>query len=92
MQPVLDRISSWNNGCGLIYKCPSCEVSFGFYGDEEKYCHHCGAKIDWDNIPRYCSVKTSNLYHNAGYEKQKAIINEYNRLIREKAVSNNKEE
>lgn len=91
-KPLLDRISNWDDGSELIYKCSNCGVSFGFYGDEENFCHNCGIKIDWDNVPRHCSEKISSLYHNADCEKKKAIINKYNRLILENAINGDKGE
>ena len=64
-RPYPQRISQWNNMDEIIYKCPTCGISFGFYGKDEHYCHNCGEEILWRNLPTHCPEEIKNKYHNA---------------------------
>lgn len=82
MKPILERISDWDSKTKMIYKCPKCEASFGFYFEDEHFCHNCGVKIDWHNIPIHCNKHFSDKYHGEkDYEKRQAMIDYVNYLI-----------
>lgn len=35
-----------------IYRCPICKADFSHFKDKERYCHNCGAKLEWENTIR----------------------------------------
>lgn len=51
--PIPFRISNWDNGDRILYKCPKCRASFQILGNLEKYCHNCGRKIEWKFSPTF---------------------------------------
>ena len=50
--PIADRINSWGteDKRDILFKCPQCHTSFGYYQDNEKFCHNCGQKIYWEGV------------------------------------------
>ena len=82
-RPIAQRISQWNDKREIIYKCPNCFISFNFYGHKEHFCHNCGQEINWNKMPERVSETLSNLYHNSDCDKQRLIMNEYNKKLRE---------
>lgn len=36
-----------------------------FIATENFFCHHCGAEINWKDIPIHCPENIKNMYHNA---------------------------
>ena len=54
-RPVPYKLSDWGDRRDIIYKCPVCTQSFKFFGQYEKYCHNCGVKIKWANMPKMCT-------------------------------------
>lgn len=88
--PIMSRISQWEKGTEIIYCCPNCGTSFAFFGHtNQKFCHNCGQKNNWENLPVAVSEHLANMYHNSNYETQKEIIKELNaRLSMGKTESN----
>lgn len=62
--PIPYRISDWNNGDEILYRCPQCACDFRILSDQEHYCHNCGLKINWDNVPRYLTPEQLIEYNN----------------------------
>lgn len=76
-RPYPTRISQWNNMNEIIYECPNCGISFGFYSNQEKFCHNCGTEINWKNVPIYCPDNIKNKYHSAeSFEETKKVMEE----------------
>lgn len=63
--PRPKRIDSWTFQ-DIVYSCRNCGTEFNFYGDYEKYCHHCGQKQEWGRIQLKLKQKITdfNLLHN----------------------------
>lgn len=81
--PKVHRISQWDSATEIIYACPECGTSFGFYGDAEKFCHNCGEKIDWDGVPKYADKEVAMCYHRSGFSLQREIIKDLNTALQE---------
>lgn len=64
-RPYPQRISQWDNMNEIIYECPNCGTSFGFYSNKELFCHNCGTEINWKDIPTHCPENIKNMYHSA---------------------------
>ena len=64
-RPYPQRISQWDNMDEIIYECPNCGTSFGFYSNHEKFCHNCGTEINWEGVPTHCPENIKNMYHSA---------------------------
>lgn len=90
--PVPERLSQWNSGTEMLYICPKCSASLGFFGNKQNYCHICGQKLDWSRSPQYVSqelkAKFDELlvqYHQSSgnitfekyEEKRKALLLEF---------------
>lgn len=75
-RPYPQRISQWNNMDEIIYRCPTCGVSFGFYVNREIYCHNCGEEILWRGMPLHCSEEVKNKYHSTLDIKEREKIME----------------
>lgn len=76
-RPYPTRISQWNNMDEIIYECPNCGVSFGFYSNQEKFCHNCGTEINWKYVPTHCSQRLKNKYHSADtIEEREKVMEE----------------
>ena len=51
-RPEIDGIG-WNGSSKCFtYRCPKCKTSFRILGRQEKYCHGCGRKLDWEGLPQ----------------------------------------
>lgn len=60
--PIPFRISNWDNGDRILYKCPKCHASFQIFGNLEKYCHNCGTKIEWRFSPTFLDTEEKAEY------------------------------
>ena len=73
VRPIPERISQWDSCDRVLYKCPVCGCSFGFYCEDEKFCHNCGQEINWGvivKVPEYIK----NIYHsNISLDVQKSV-------------------
>lgn len=67
--PIPYRLNQWGSGREVIYKCAECGADFRILGDQEEFCHRCGAKQNWSNSPRYCSAKFKEEYDRLVYEE-----------------------
>lgn len=54
-KPIPYDFSDWEDRREVVYKCPSCTQSFKIFGRYERYCHNCGLKIKWTDMPRRCT-------------------------------------
>lgn len=81
LKPKVARISKWEGMTKLIYCCPCCGTDFAIYMNNEWYCHHCGQKIDWNDIPLDASREIAMKYHGSDYEGRKEIIERMNEWI-----------
>lgn len=54
-KPVPYDLSDWADGREIFFCCPKCAQSFKLFGRNERYCHSCGQKIDWTNVPEKCT-------------------------------------
>lgn len=59
-KPIPTRISNWSPGTEIVYCCPKCGTSFAFFRDDEKFCHNCGLRINWENVPKNISKEQKN--------------------------------
>ena len=76
--PIPERVSQWDSMRKIIYLCPKCGISFGFYGIDEKFCHNCGAMVDWSRVPEFCSEEFSKKYHSCDdFHEQHDLLCEY---------------
>ena len=51
-RPEVDRIG-WNGSSKcFLYRCPKCGTSFRILGEQEKFCHGCGRKLNWEGLPK----------------------------------------
>jgi len=50
--PIADRVNSWGteDKRKILFKCPNCHTSFGYYEEYEKFCHNCGQKVNWEDV------------------------------------------
>lgn len=55
--PIPHRISNWNNGDEILYKCPKCGCDFRILSNQEHYCHNCGVKLNWSNALMYLTTE-----------------------------------
>lgn len=79
-KPIAERISQWNSATEVIYACPKCKCSLGFYGTDEKFCHNCGQEIDW-NVVIKVNKRWSNKYHGCEtYQKAREVIEQLNAI------------
>ena len=72
-KPLPKRLSCWDSGTEMVYICPRCSTSLGFYGHKQNYCHMCGKKLNWNNCPQYASQEFKQLYddlHSAKANRQ----------------------
>ena len=60
----------------IIYECPNCGTSFGFYSNQEKFCHNCGTEINWKDVPTHCPESIKNKYHSADTIEEREKIME----------------
>lgn len=70
--PIPFRISNLDNGDKILYQCPKCRTSFQFFGDQEKYCHNCGRKIDWRFSPTFLDT-VEKIEYDAEYDPDSYI-------------------
>lgn len=76
-KPIATRISQWNSGTEVLYRCPICHASFAIYGAKEKFCHNCGEQLDWGVLVRVNNL-TAKQYHNAELAVQTSMIEKIN--------------
>ena len=67
-KPRVERLSGWNSGKEIIYCCAHCGTSLAILGKNEKFCHGCGKKIDW-NVLNYVSDDLSSEYWTKSFFK-----------------------
>lgn len=77
LKPVVEDISSWDSCKEILYKCPKCNTSFRILGHYEKFCHNCGQKINWDDVPRYLA----DPYREDDYKERKLFLSVLNSWI-----------
>lgn len=65
--PIPYRISDWNTGDEILYRCPQCACDFRILSNQEYYCHNCGLKINWDNVPIYLTPEQLIEYNKIRY-------------------------
>jgi len=83
--PVAYSISNikTENGFQIFYECPECQAIFKVFKNDikesirDRYCYHCGIKLDWSCASIYCDAEIGYLYHN-NIEEAKQIINAIN--------------
>ena len=50
-KPEIDRIG-WNGDSKcFLYRCPKCKTDLRILGRQEKYCHGCGRRLNWEGLP-----------------------------------------
>ena len=71
------------NGFEIFYECPVCQAIFKVFKNDikksirDKYCYHCGEKLNWTTTSVYCDSEIGHLYHN-NIEESKQIISAIN--------------
>lgn len=55
-RPIPNRLSDWGDRTEIIFQCPKCGQEFNIYGNQEKYCHSCGTKLEWEGLPTHCTI------------------------------------
>lgn len=74
LKPIAKRLSQWGSATEVIYSCPKCGCSFGFYSTDEHFCHNCGQEIDWNVIIKV-NEKWKKEYHGCDdLQKQKEMM------------------
>ena len=68
-KPVPYQLSQWDSRRQIFYRCPICGQDFRFYAELEKFCHNCGNKINWENVPKYCSEDFQKQYEDLVYNQ-----------------------
>ncbi|MCL5072372.1 MAG: primosomal protein N', partial [Actinobacteria bacterium] len=59
--------------CGSIPKCPLCNTSYTFHGNDKLVCHHCSKSINFDGICSKCGKKNF-YYKGTGIERIEAKL------------------
>ena len=77
MKPIARSISDWSPNKEIQFKCRNCGQSFAFYRKKEKYCHNCGTKVDWENIP----IRLKESFISNSIEEEKELIQKINQII-----------
>lgn len=72
-KPIPHSLSQWGSGTEVLYQCPKCGTNLAILGNNEKYCHECGNKLDWSDSPKYCSEDFKKKYDELRY-KQYAFV------------------
>lgn len=83
-RPIPYDFSDWDDRMEVFYQCPKCTQSFKLYGRYERYCHNCGLKIKWADMPRRCT-KDQRLRLDAAYHSYEAGTNDFESYDRKKA-------
>ncbi len=82
VKPLISRLSPYNQGTEIIYKCPCCPTEFNFYGNREKYCHNCGVQINWFGLPEHVTKDVAKEYYSCEYLSDKnKIIARLNKIF-----------
>lgn len=68
-KPIPHSLSQYGSGTEVLYMCQKCGADFRILGNQEAYCHRCGAKQDWSDSPEYCSENFRKKYDDLVYSK-----------------------
>lgn len=78
LKPIVEDISQWVPCTEILYKCPKCDTSFRILGSNERFCHMCGQKIDWEGIPTHLA---ESYQESDDYNEHKKFIQRLNEQI-----------
>ena len=68
------RISNWDNGDEIIYKCPKCNYRLPINRLEDiNFCFHCGVKFVKD-LPKKVNDVFAVAYHKSSYDTQQIML------------------
>jgi hypothetical protein len=59
-RPEIDRVGWDGDSKCFQYRCPKCRTSFRILGEQEKFCHGCGRKLNWEGLPK---IIDKDLWH-----------------------------
>ena len=78
--PEIDTVSewaSWGNRRDILYKCPKCHASFRILGKQERFCHNCGQKIDWQFVPDFIDSTNIENFKEMTIDDIKKMVEDY---------------
>ena len=81
LHPTIERISQYNYANQLLFRCPKCKTSFAILGDNEKFCHNCGIRINWENVPSHVSKSLADIYHSSTFDEQQKLVDQLNEKL-----------